>query len=88
MPPVRVPEKVTDGAGAGTSERSVTGMVVSRVNAGEAAALFSTISPAWSPGCAGVGTVSVTLADVLGASVTELVDRLPKFCQVAVLAWN
>lgn len=89
LPPVRVPVTVVDGSGAGTSERSVTGIEVTRVNAGTLAAVLRTmIEPDWSPGCAGVDAVNRTMVEAPGASVTVFAVRLPNGCQVAVLAWN
>jgi hypothetical protein len=46
------------------------------------------MEPAWSPGLAGVLTVSVTVRDAPGASDTECADRFPNRCQAAVLAPN
>src|ERR1700722_9555240 len=88
LPPVRVPVTVVDGSGAGSSERSVTGIEVTAANAGDAAELRSRIEPDSSPGCDGVGTVSVTVPEAPGASVSEGADRVPNDSQVAVLAWN
>src|ERR1700722_11714914 len=86
LPPVRVPVKVVERDG--TSERSVTGIEVTFANPGTLAELNSMIEPSASPACAGVGTVSVKLPEAPGASFSEFVDREPKRCQVAVLAWN
>ena len=88
LPPVRVPVTVVDGAGAGSSERSVTGTEVTSYGekAGWRAELRRIIDSAWSPGWAGVETVSVKVREASGASVTEIADSLPKRRQVAVLA--
>ena len=87
LPPVRVPEKVTDGAGVGTSDRSVTGMVDTDVKAGPAASV-STTDPDWSPGVAGVGTVRVIDFETPGARVRLDVESWPKEAQAAVVAPN
>src|SRR5260370_5585011 len=88
LPPVSVPSKVAVGAGVGTSERSVTGMVVTSANAGVVAELVASIAAAWSPGFAGVETVSVTLPDAPGAKVSEFFDSAPNGCATEVVTRN
>src|SRR5215472_11894287 len=88
LPPVSVPVTVVDGLGVGISARSVTGIEVTAANAGAAAELRSRIEPDWSPACGGVDAVSVTAPEAPGARVSELADRLPNGCQVAVRAAN
>src|ERR1700677_2260646 len=87
-PPVSGTVKDSDGSGAGSNERSVTGTEVTRANAGVRAELCKTMEPAWSPGDSGVWTVSVTAREPPGGSVTERADRVPNGSQVAVLAPN
>src|SRR5215472_8584050 len=88
LPPVSVPAKVVVGAGTGTSDLSVTGIVVVAANPGSLATACSTIEPAVSPGLAGVLTFSLKLLDAPGARVTECLDSEPKGLNVDVVARN
>src|SRR5215469_12004042 len=88
LPPVSVPVKVVVGAGAGTSDRSVTGIVVTAANPGWLAELRSTIAPASSPGWLGVLTFSVKLLDAPGARVIECLVSEPKDVNLDVVARN
>src|SRR5215472_7053186 len=88
LPPVSVPVKVVVGAGTGTSDLSVTGMVVTAANPGWLAVLCSTIDPPASPGLLGVLTFREKLLDAPGARVIECFDSEPKDLNVDVVARN